>query len=167
MSVTAVTFTARSVHSRAADPDTLHFRGPAAARARSMAVDILPAVACPSTATAPTRYSRREAWLRRHSCFAGACGAILCCGFRALSFLSVRLPWRRWVQPSRVSSLTASRSSFDCLASSTDTETRGSARSRRSGMRLSSVVVEISGWVSSPMRPRPAFATASATLLSR
>ena len=31
----AVTFTARSVHSRAADPDTLHFQGPAAARARS------------------------------------------------------------------------------------------------------------------------------------
>ena len=35
VSVTAVTFTARSVHSRAADPDTLHFQGPAAARARS------------------------------------------------------------------------------------------------------------------------------------
>ena len=35
VSVTAVTFTARSVHSRAADPDTLHFHGPAAARARS------------------------------------------------------------------------------------------------------------------------------------
>jgi len=33
-------------------------------------------------------------------------------------FLSVRLPWWRWVQLSRVSSLTASRSSFDCLASS-------------------------------------------------
>ena len=29
-----------------------------------MAIGILPAVACPSTATAPTRYSRREAWLR-------------------------------------------------------------------------------------------------------
>ena len=54
VSVTAVTFTARSVHSRAADPDTLHFHGPAAARARSMAIDILPAVACPSTATAPS-----------------------------------------------------------------------------------------------------------------
>jgi len=39
VSVTAVTFTARSVHSRAADPDTLHFHGPAAARARSMAID--------------------------------------------------------------------------------------------------------------------------------
>ena len=54
VSVTAVTFTARSVHSRAADPDTLHFHGPAAARARSMAIGILPAVACPSTATAPS-----------------------------------------------------------------------------------------------------------------
>ena len=48
VSVTAVTFTARSVHSRAADPNTLHFHGLAAARARSMAIGILPAVARPS-----------------------------------------------------------------------------------------------------------------------
>jgi len=67
VSVTAVTFTVRSVHSRAADPDTLHFQGPAAARARSrMAIDILPAVACPSTATAP-RYSRPSRPRRRLS----------------------------------------------------------------------------------------------------
>ena len=82
--MTAVTFTARSVHSRvirnknlACDdseftallchPDTLPFRAPAAARARSLAIDILPAVARPSTATAPTRIrSQIQAWLLRH-----------------------------------------------------------------------------------------------------
>ena len=88
VSVTAVTFTARSVHSRAADPDTLHFRL-AAARARSMSIRILPAVARPSTATAPTRYSRRcrlalardvirPRWrLRCHSVLWFSCGFIV------------------------------------------------------------------------------------------
>ena len=65
VSVTAVTFTARSVHSRAADPNTLHFHGLAAARARSMAIGILPAVATlPVYRYRAFRYSRREAWLR-------------------------------------------------------------------------------------------------------
>ena len=73
---------------------------------------------------------RGLASLRRHSCLAGACGAMLSCGSLRLSFLSVRLPWWRWVQPSRVSSLTASRSSFDCLASSTGAGTRESAHSQ-------------------------------------
>ena len=73
---------------------------------------------------------RGLASLRRHSCLAGACGAMLSCGSLRLSFLSVRLPWWRWVQPSRVSSLTAPRSSFDCLASSTGAGTRESAHSQ-------------------------------------
>jgi len=69
---------------------------------------------------APTRYSRREAWLRSDVIRALLARAVPC--FPAVlyiyRFLSVRLPWWRWVQLSRVSSLTASRSSFDCLASS-------------------------------------------------
>ena len=73
---------------------------------------------------------RGLASLRRHSCLAGACGAMLSCGSLRLSFLSVRLPWWRWVQPSRVSSMTAPRSSFDCLASSTGAGTRESAHSQ-------------------------------------
>ena len=64
VSVTAVTFTARSVHSRAADPDTLHFQGsPRLEQGLCRSASCQP-VARPSTATAPTRYSRREAWLR-------------------------------------------------------------------------------------------------------
>ena len=65
------------------------------------------------------------------ACHAGACGAILCCGSRC-GHRSCRCdrPWWRWVQPSRVSSLTTSRSSFDCLTSSTGTDTRESAHSQ-------------------------------------
>ena len=81
---------------------------------------------------APTRYSRREAWLRSDVIRALLARAVPC--FPAVlyvyRFLSVRLPWWRWVQPSRVSSLTASRSSFDCLASSTGAGTRESAHSQ-------------------------------------
>ena len=120
VSVTAVTFTARSVHSRAADPDTLHFQGsPRLEQGLCRSASCQP-VARPSTATAPTRYSRREAWLRSDVIRALLARAVPC--FPAVlyiyRFLSVRLPWWRWVQLSRVSSLTASRSSFDCLASS-------------------------------------------------
>ena len=67
VSVTAVTFTARSAHSRAADPDTLHFRARRGSSKVSMAIRILPAVARPSTATAPTRYSRPSRPRRRLS----------------------------------------------------------------------------------------------------
>ena len=78
------------------------------------------------------RYSRREAWLRSDVIRALLARAVPC--FPAVlyvyRFLSVRLPWWRWVQPSRVSSLTASRSSFDCLASSTGAGTRESAHSQ-------------------------------------
>ena len=58
VSVTAVTFTARSVHSRAADPDTLHFQGPAAARARSRWRSASCQLWLARHRTAPTRYSR-------------------------------------------------------------------------------------------------------------
>ena len=85
MSVTAVTFTARSVHSRAADPDTLHFRGPAAARARSMAIDILPAVACPSTATAPTQLDSSP-W-RHHNRLHSRCGVLFLWSFPLSTYL--------------------------------------------------------------------------------
>ena len=55
---------ARSVHSRANDPDTLHFQGsPRLEQGLCRSASCQP-VARPSTATAPTRYSRREAWLR-------------------------------------------------------------------------------------------------------
>ena len=66
VSVTAVTFTARSVHSRGADPDTLHFRARRGSSKVSMAIGILPAVACPSP-PAPTRYSRPSRPRRRLS----------------------------------------------------------------------------------------------------
>ena len=97
-----------------------------------MSIGILPA--CGSSVYRYRAYQiqsqRGLASLGRHSCLAGACGAMLSCGSLRLSFLSVRLPWWRWVQPSRVSSLTASRSSFDCLASSTGAGTRESAHSQ-------------------------------------
>ena len=66
--------------------DLVHFQGPAAARARSMAIDILPAVASLSTATAPLRYSRR-CRLGFSDVIQATRGAVLCCGSRAfLSF---------------------------------------------------------------------------------
>ena len=67
VSVTAVTFTARSVHSRAADPDTLHFQGsPRLEQGLCRSASCQP-VARPSTATAPTRYSRPSRPRRRLS----------------------------------------------------------------------------------------------------
>ena len=118
---------------------------------------------------APTRYSRREAWLRSDVIRALLARAVPC--FPAVlyvyRFLSVRLPWWRWVQPSRVSSLTAPRSSFDCLASSTGAGTRESAHSQSNWCALNVCCRRDFCWVSSPMWPRPAYATASAILLSR
>ena len=97
-----------------------------------MAIGILPAVACPSTATAPSDTVAERLGFAQTSFV--PCWRVRCHAFLRFStiivFLSVRLPWWRWVQPSRVSSLTAPRSSFDCLASSTGAGTRESAHSQ-------------------------------------
>ena len=105
--------------------------------------------------------------LRRHSSTLALavpfCAVVLVRFYRS----SLRLPWWRWVQPSRVSSLTASRSSFDCLASSTGAGTRESAHSQSNWCALNVCCRRVFCWVSSPMWPRPAYATASAILLGR
>ena len=168
VSVTVVTFTARSVHSRAADPDTLHFQGsPRLEQGQWRSASCQLWLARLPLPRLQIQSQRGLASLRRHSCLAGACGAMLSCGSLRLSFLSVRLPWWRWVQPSRVSSLTAPRSSFDCLASSTGAGTRESAHSQSNWCALNVCCRRVFCWVSSPMWPRPAYATASAILLSR
>ena len=133
MSVTAVTFTARSAHSRATDPDTLHFQG---SPRLEQGLDGDPHLAsCGSPVYRYRAYqiqSQMQACvgLRRHSSTLALavpfCAVVLVRFYRS----SLRLPWWRWVQPSRVSSLTASRSSFDCLASSTGAGTRESAHSQ-------------------------------------
>ena len=80
-----------------ADPDTLHFQGPAAARARSLwrSTSCQLWLARLPLPRLQIQSQRGLASLRRHSCLAGACGAMLSCGFLRLSFLSVRLPWWR------------------------------------------------------------------------
>ena len=110
VSVTAVTFTARSVHSRAIDPDTLHFQGSPRLEQGLNGDRHLASCGLPVYRYRAFRYSRREAWLRSDVIRALLARAVPC--FPAVlyvyRFLSVRLPWWRWVQPSRVSSLTAS-----------------------------------------------------------
>ena len=87
VSVTAVTFTARSVHSRAADPDTLHFQGSPRLEQglwRSASCQLwLARLPLPRL---QIQSQRGLASLRRHSCLAGACGAMLSCGSLRLSF---------------------------------------------------------------------------------
>ena len=64
VSVTAVTFTARSVHSRAADPDTLHFQGSPRLEQGLNGDRHLASCGLPVYRYRAFRYSRREAWLR-------------------------------------------------------------------------------------------------------
>jgi hypothetical protein len=87
VSVTAVTFTARSVHSRAADPDTLHFQGsPRLEQGQWRSASCQLWLARLPLPRLQIQSQRGLASLRRHSCLAGACGVMLSCGSLRLSF---------------------------------------------------------------------------------
>ena len=87
VSVTVVTFTARSVHSRAADPDTLHFQGsPRLEQGQWRLASCQLWLARLPLPRLQIQSQRGLASLRRHSCLAGACGAMLSCGSLRLSF---------------------------------------------------------------------------------
>ena len=89
VSVTAVTFTARSVHSRAADPDTLHFQGsPRLEQGRWRSTSCQLWLARLPLPRLQIQSQRGLASLRRRSCLAGACGAMLSCGSLSLSFFA-------------------------------------------------------------------------------